>query len=184
MEARGGEGEVWFALERRKTGQPWTGDAVAAAARSAPATLWPADEPLTAATNSAVLSVPVAAAAPTALPPLMPAVGMLSVPDEPKHEKSAGILSTSGMFCWLVVLCLLAYYLHVVQPVWFVHFMRKSQTMLAMVHGVHGSEREHHFGQFEAAAEMTNPWSWPTTIPSRAAPRVPRSTRMYGTLDL
>ena len=44
--------------------------------RSAPATLWPADEPLTAATNSAVLSVPVAAAAPTALPPLMPAVGM------------------------------------------------------------------------------------------------------------
>ena len=32
----------------------------------------------------------------------------------------------------------------------FVQPRRKSQTMLAMVHGVHGSEREHHFGQFEA----------------------------------
>eukprot|EP00435_Cladocopium_sp_Y103_P057445 s124_g19.t1 len=185
LENGGGEGEIWFALDRRKTGQPWTGDA-AAVARSAPPTLWPADEPLTAATNSAVLSVPVAAA-PTALPPLAAAVGMLSVPEEPKHEKNAGgILSTSRMLCWLVVLGLLAYYLHVVQPAWFVHFMRKSQTMMAMVHGVHG-EREHQFGQFEAAAEMTNPWSWPTTIPSRA-PRVPRaasrSTRMYGTLDL
>ncbi|CAK9069850.1 Nephrocystin-3 [Durusdinium trenchii] len=149
----GGNGEIWVALYRGKSGKPWAGGT--APPVSAPPVLWPADDREKAAT------------ALVGLGQTMPSTPQLAVS---APAPAAGFVSTR-MLSWFVVLGLIVfYYLHS-RPWQLLALMRRVQELGLFT-------RSEHVGGFasfevvfvlrkrEASSEMTNPWSWPAGTPS------------------
>eukprot|EP00913_Durusdinium_trenchii_P024213 g22733.t1 len=158
-----GNGEIWVALYRGKSGKPWAGGT--APPVSAPPVLWPADDREKAAT------------ALVGLGQTMPSTPQLAVS---APAPAAGFVSTR-MLSWFVVLGLIVfYYLHS-RPWQLLALMRRVQELGLFTR----SEHVGGFASFEASSEMTNPWSWPAGTPSviGTSGATARPARMYGTLD-